>query len=266
MVEESIAPFFCTGQNVSDVNVRVIHEFSQAPMPRSSMIGEDLLLEYYREQDRLICLTKGGVGKYLACCVWDERCSELCCWVGLPVGTTADSLGNLLRMIPLRSILLRSGVLFLHASQIAVGGTGILFTAPSGTGKTTQARLWKQFRGARIVCNDRTLTDGTRTYGFPMDGSEPVISGEICALGAVTLLEQAPENTVRRLRPREALVRLMPQMVMDTWDPEARAQTMQRILTLLETVPVYLLRCTPDADAVDCLEQQLFKDGVISDE
>lgn len=266
IVEETIAPFFCTEKNVSDANVIVSHDFSAAPIPTTPMIGEDLLLEYYRQDGQLCCLTKGGQGRYLACCTWEERSGEMRCWVDLPAGARDSSLGNLLRMIPLRRILLERGVLFLHASQIAVGEKGILFTAPSGTGKSTQAGLWQHFRGARILCNDRTLTDGIRTYGFPVDGSAPVISGETSALGAIVVLEQAPENTVRRLRPREALVRLMSQLVIDTWDPASRARALQLLAQLLEKTPVYLLCCTPDEGAVTCLEHQLYLDGVITDE
>lgn len=264
--EETFAPFFCTEKNVIDANVVISHDFSAAPMPTTPMIGEDLLLEYYRREGQLCCLTKGGQGRYLACCTWDERGNELRCWVDLPAGARAGSLGNLLRMIPLRRILLERGVLFLHASQIAVGERGILFTAPSGTGKTTQAGLWQRCRGARILCNDRTLTDGIRTYGFPVDGSAPVISGEVATLGAIVVLEQAAQNTVRRLRPREALARLMSQMVIDTWDQGSRTRALQLLSELMEKTPVYLLRCTPDEGAVVCLEHQLYMDGVITDE
>lgn len=266
LIEESFAPFFCTEKNVIDVNVRVFHNFCDAPLPSSPMLGEDLLMEYYRENGRLHCLTKGGQGRYLSCCVCDEALRELTCYLDLAPGSPADTLGNLIRMIPIRRILLQRGVLFFHASQISVDGAGILFTAPSQTGKTTQARLWKQHRNAELLCNDRTLTDGTDTYGFPADGSEPVISGEVRRLGAVVVLEQAPQNTVRRLRPREILPRLMPQQVIDVWDPESRSEAAELLLSLASRSPVYLLSCTPDEGAVVCLERQLRMDGVINHE
>lgn len=266
LIEESFAPFFCTENNVIDVNVRIFHNFSAAPLPTSHMIGEDLLMEYYRDHERLLCMTKGGQGRHLACCVCDNELQNLTCYLDLAPGSPADTLGNLLRMIPIRRILLSRGVLFFHASQIDFGGTGILFTAPSQTGKTTQARLWQQHRRARVLCNDRTLTDGVHTYGFPVDGSEPVISGETKRLGAIVVLEQSPENEVRLLRPREILSRLMPQQVMDVWDPDSRSKAAGLLLELLPRIPVYLLRCTPDERAVACLEQQLRKDGVISNE
>lgn len=171
-------------------------------------------------------------------------------------------------MLPMREIFLRFGALFLHASQITYQGRGILFTAPSGTGKTTQAKLWQQYRGAEILCNDRTLTrkvDGAwRTYGYPLDGSEPVCSSAVNPLGAVVLLEQGRrENRVERLGPAKALPRLMRQVVLDCWSGEARAEAMELLITLMEDVPVYLLTCTPEEQAVETLEAKLMEDEVI---
>lgn len=263
IVEDTFAPFFSTSKNVIDVNLRLIHDFSDAPLPTGPMLGEDVLMEYYRHENGLLCLTKGGRGSYLSSCLCSPDLSEMTCWLNFPAGSAVDTLGNLIRMIPLRRILLQRGVLFFHASQIALGGTGILFTAPSGTGKTTQARLWREFRGAKILCNDRTLTDGQTTYGFPVDGSEPVCSGERCRLSAIVVLAQSPENAVRRLKAREILPRLLPQLVLDTWDPNAAALASELLLDLIPRTPVYLLECTPDESAVQCLEQQLYKDGVI---
>lgn len=262
--EESFAPFFCTSKNVSDVNITFTHDYSQISKPDSTMLGEDLLMEYYRHDGRLLTMAKGSKGSHLSCCV--SSSDDHVCHLNFAPGGGVNTLGGLLRLVPIRQILLKHGVLFLHASQIAVGNTGILFSAPSGTGKTTQARLWHKFRNAELLCNDRTLTDGENTYGYPFDGSEPVCCGEVRRLGAIVTLEQAPENSIRRLKPREALARLMPQAVIDVWDPHSRTAAAELLLTLLTRTPVYLLRCSPDENAVACLEQQLMKDGVINHE
>lgn len=266
IVEDSIAPFFSTSNSLCDIHIRLIHDFTDAPLPSSPMVGEDVLMEYYQETNGILSMTKGGSGRYLASCLYRPSHRALSVWLNFPAGTAVDTLGNILRMIPIRRLLLEHGVLFLHASQIALGPIGILFSAPSGTGKTTQARLWNRFRGAQILCNDRTLTDCTTTYGFPVDGSEPVITGQRRQLGAVVILQQAPENTVRRLRAREALPMLMSQAVLDVWDTAAQSAATERMLDLISKTPVYLLACTPDEKAVQCLEQQLWKDGVISNE
>ena len=264
IVEDTIVPFFCSAENVIDINIHVLHDFTLAPLPRGPMVGEDLLMEYYRQDQRLICLTKGGQGRFLSCCSWAEGSAELTCWLNFSSGSPADTLGNILRMIPLLRLLLQSGVLFFHASQVALDDIGILFSAPSGTGKTTQAKLWSRYRGAQILCNDRTLTDLRHTYGYPVDGSEPISSNQIRDLGAIVLLEQAPVNTVVRLSPRRALTMLMPQLVLDAWDPGARSAAAELLLELIARTPVYLLKCTPDEQAVQCLSQQLWKDRVIT--
>lgn len=263
IVEESLSPFFCTSKNVNDVNVNVFRSDLPIDPPASPMRGQDLLLEYYDTDGGMLCLAKGSVGRYLASTACNSDLTRMECRLALSPEAPMHSLGTLLRMIPVRTALQRRGTLFFHASQVAAAGKGIVFTAPSGTGKTTQAKLWRDCRGADVICNDRTLIRHGMTYGYPVDGSEPVISGETYPLGAVVLLEQAPRNSVRRLRVREVLTRLMPQLVIDTWDPDACSLAAQQLLELMGTCPVYLLSCTPDEAAVACLEQQLRMDGVL---
>ena len=50
----------------------------------------------------------------------------------------------------------------LHSAYICVNGKAVLFTAPSGGGKSTQAKLWADHRGARTINGDRTLLQGGR--------------------------------------------------------------------------------------------------------
>lgn len=262
-VEESFAQFISPNSNEYDINIEVSRDFQQAPRPAAAILGKDLILEYYRQHEELLCVAREGGKGTLAVTQCDSTFSHLVCYMNTEEFTPKDSLGGLLRMLPMRSILQYHGAQFFHASQIAVGNMGILFTAPSGTGKTTQAKLWRDLRGARIVCNDRTLIRDGKTYGYPMDGSEPVCSGEIYPLGAVVFLRQSPVNRVQRLKPSAVLAKLMPQLVFDTWDPEARAKAAAQLLDLMAHYPVYQLDCTPDEAAVMCLEHCLKKDGVM---
>ena len=86
-----MAPFFFADDGVTDVNVRLIHDFSRAPLPTGPRVGEDLLLEYYREGDRLTCLTKGSAGRVVACCVYDEQYRDMTCWLNFPAGSAAEA-------------------------------------------------------------------------------------------------------------------------------------------------------------------------------
>ena len=262
-IEESVQPFLCCAPGIDPVNIRVVRGMEEAPTPHGPVSGEDPLLEYYLEEDRLLCMAKGSKGNKLTSAVCSLDYSEIVCYIDSRHFTSLGSVGSLLRLIPVRTILQERGTLFFHASQIAAQGKGILFMGPSGIGKTTQAKLWRTFRSAQIICNDRTLISDGQTYGYPVDGSEPVISGETFPLGALVVLEQAQENRIRQQKPREALMRLMIQMVYDRWNHDAMSLATQQLLDIIQQYPVYLLSCTPTEDAVTCLEQQLVKDGVL---
>lgn len=262
-IEDSVLPFLCEDSDNHAVCIQVVLGMQDAPVPGCAKSGEDLLLEYYIEENRVLCLSKGSIGQYLSTAVCSQDYSEIVCYLDEKHAPSLCSVSSLLRLIPIRTILQERETLFFHAAQIAVQGKGILFMGPSSIGKTTQAKLWRTFRSAQIICNDRTLVRDGQTYGYPVDGSEPVISGETFPLGALVVLEQAPENCIRQLNPREALLRLMLQMVYDRWNHDAMSLATLQILDLIQQYRVYLLSCTPTQDAVTCLEQQLEKDGVL---
>ena len=156
-IEDSMIPFMTDNILKPDVHVEVIWKNDSIPIPKSKISGEDVLVEYYFEGDRYFCMAKGGWKGYLGATICDKNFCRLTCYINKKdFQKPVESLGNLLRFLPMRTILQKHGVVFLHASQIAVRNKGILFTAPSGTGKTTPARLWEKYRQADIICNDRT--------------------------------------------------------------------------------------------------------------
>lgn len=266
-VEPELQPFL-TKDTVNDISVMVSWDWGDLSLPSTQPIGEDLFQIHYREGMRGVCITKGSDDRRVAGASYSMEGQEIFCAVNTSLFSFSNlTLGGILRFLPEKEIFLRFGTLFLHASQIAWKGKGVLFSAPSGTGKTTQATLWKKCRGAEIVCNDRTLTrkvNGTwRTYGYPVDGSEPVCSSKVHDLGAVVLLEQGENNSVCRLRPSQAVPLLMRQVVIDGWNGKAREASMDLLLTMMEDIPAYLLTCTPDERAVNTLETKLTEDGVI---
>lgn len=261
-LEPELQPFLAAETEPADLTVQVSWDWEHAKLPDSDRAGEDLLSYYYIEGAERFCVTRGGPKGAVACTRYNADFSEVVCTYNeKPFLMPPKTMGSLMRMLPMREIFQHFQTLFLHASQIALRGKGILFTAPSGTGKTTQAKLWKQYRGAEIICNDRTLTrklDGVwHTYGYPIDGSEPVRSEQVNRLGCVVLLRQGLTNTIQRLPPAKAVSLLMRQVVFDTWSGTARATAMQQLLSLVEDIPVLLLTCTPDERAVETLEQKL---------
>lgn len=176
---------------------------------------------------------------------------------------------NLCDLLELETLLLDWGGLLLHASFIRTkGGRGILFSAPSGTGKSTQAALWEQLEGAETLNGDRAgLTrerDGWQAWGLPYAGSSGVYRNEGAPLAAIVLLRQAPENRVRRVSAPEAFSGLYPEFTIHRWDARFAEQAMDSILALLGEVPVFLLECRPDGGAVAALKAALERKGEIA--
>lgn len=172
---------------------------------------------------------------------------------------------KLLQYLPMRDLMLEYGSLLLHSSRIEVDGKAILFTAASGGGKTTQARLWEQQRHARIVSNDRSvirLTDGgIMSSGYPADGSTPICSPEQIPLGAIVILRQGRENRAEPLSAGAALRELMSQTAADSWNGSQRTKLMLLWADILEKCPAFLLSCRPDEGSVCCLNEELEKWG-----
>ena len=158
-------------------------------------------------------------------------------------------------------LILCAGGLLLHASQIQYKGEAILFTAPSGVGKSTQAALWEKYRGARIINGDKSLLteeeNGFEAAGIPYAGTSGICENSRAPLKAIVILEQAEENSLTRLRGGRAAAGLMSGVIRCPWHEEDTGRVLNLLTRLVEQVPVYRLRCLPDESAVDCLEKGL---------
>ena len=157
--------------------------------------------------------------------------------------------------------LLKQGVLTLHSASIEVDGEAVLFMAPSGTGKSTQARLWEKFRRARQMNGDKNAIfqkEGSFVAGgVPFCGTSSICVNYEMPLKAIVLLKQAKENRIRRLTGLMA-VKAVLENCFGHQNVSDCIETMMNIVSkLLKEVPIYELACTPDEDAVVCLENML---------
>lgn len=145
--------------------------------------------------------------------------------------------------------------------MIEYAGGAVLFSAPSGTGKSTQAALWARHRGAHIRNGDkagvRVLPDGVRAYGVPFAGTSGICERFSLPLRAVVLLRQSPVNTVTRLYGVRAATALLPNVFLSTAVPEEHQRLLELAFALAAAVPVLSLGCTPDVRAVETLEAAL---------
>lgn len=168
---------------------------------------------------------------------------------------------SLLSGIMLETILLRYGRGILHASYICLRGKGILFSAPSGTGKSTQAELWRQHRGAQIVNGDKAMmflqNDAVTVCGLPLCGSSGICRNVSVPLRAIVVLGQGKENHISRMSGKAAVKALLSQMYVRRREAESVIQAMDLATEVSARIPVFQLSCLPDISAVECLEQAI---------
>ena len=174
---------------------------------------------------------------------------------------TSEILSELL-MVGFYSYVSRKKALLLHASAICHSGKAIVFTAASGIGKTTQAELWKKYRGAQIINGDKVfLTKQDNkifAWGTPWNGSSPYAENVGAESAAIVILEQAEENQIRKLSGMEILEKLLPHMFLPNWDARCENTVLDFLDEVLAQTDVYLLHCRPDEDAVALVEGTVF--------
>lgn len=260
---------FCTDREDAPADVTVCVSRTFQSVPRDAVFrGEDVLLQYFSHNGILYAAAKPGKFGPVTAAALDMQTMHIQVYVneaGYP--GSVSTIMKLLQLLPIREILLHFHAWTLHASRIRIGRKAVLFTAPSGTGKTTQANLWHAFENAEILCNDRTvlrkLESGVCTYGFPVDGSSPVLKNAPLPLGAIVVLQQGQENAITKLSALKAVRYLMEQTVADGWNTQAMLSLRDYWLGIVTEYPVYHLICKPDEGAVACLKERLTMDGVI---
>ena len=140
-----------------------------------------------------------------------------------------------------------------HGSVIAVDGEAYMFTAKSGTGKSTHTRLWREFLGERAVMvnDDKPLLhigDTVTAYGTPYDGKHRLSSNIAIPLKAMCILTRAAENHIEQITKAEAYTMLVQQAYRPA-DIMALQRTMMLIDKLANAVNLYRLGCNMDISA-----------------
>lgn len=168
--------------------------------------------------------------------------------------------------VSLAQLLLPKNAFFIHSSYISVKGKAILFSAPCGTGKSTQAALWEKHRSAEVINGDKAgilVKNGVYACGVPFCGTSGICKSKNLPLGAIVLLSQSSENNIRRLTGLDALQGVLQNIYLDLLAPNEQKKVTDLLIELLKTVPVYSLSCTADENAVIALENELLNGGVI---
>ena len=145
--------------------------------------------------------------------------------------------------------------LLLHASAVEFEGKAYLFSGPSTVGKSTHTRLWRQLLGeeVRFINDDkpalRRIDGKWYAYGTPWCGKDGINMNRKVPLAGICFLKQGYENSIARLSPREAMIRILSQTTKMIPEHSVVAQLMSHVDTLVREIPVYELENRPELAA-----------------
>lgn len=145
-------------------------------------------------------------------------------------------------------------ILVFHGSAVAVDGVAYLFTAKSGTGKSTHTRLWRETLGHRaVMVNDdkpflRITADEVLVCGSPWNGKHRLGADLAVPLRAICLLERGERNEIQKITAEEALPILL-QQSSRPMDGKLLPHYMELLDRLCRHTAFYRLRCNMAPEA-----------------
>lgn len=250
---DSMLPFLCADATPADFQFRIellteplplpeppVHTYRDTKLYRTDKgwlrVCTPLTTEDGLQVACLLC-PDGQNRLYYPASMWDFYAAPIRC----------------LHLIGIETLLLDRDAMLLHSSVVLHEGRAVLFSGPAGAGKSTQAALWQKHLGAQILNGDRCVIrrypDGFLGGGSPWAGTSGIYRQEQAPIAAIFLISQAPENSIRRLGAA-AFGPLLSQTVVNSWDRAFMERIAGLFGELLSQVPVYLLRCRPDEEAV----------------
>lgn len=200
-----------------------------------------------------------GGGACLWQAVWEAPLARAQIQAGAALmrgATVAHLLQYPLDQILLTQALLPAGGLLLHAAGADTPAGGMVFAGVSGAGKSTLTRMLDGRRGFLFASDDRVVVrpqrgGGLALHGTPWAGDAGVARALRAPLAALCFLRKSPRPGLVRLRPADALGRLLAVTTVPWYDAAGTGTALAACERLLARVPAFELAFDRDApDAV----------------
>ncbi|MBQ9514191.1 MAG: hypothetical protein IJR66_04365 [Clostridia bacterium] len=147
----------------------------------------------------------------------------------------------------------KQGIIF-HSSAVAVDNEAYLFAAPSGTGKSTHARYWKELLGDKLsfINDDKPIiryVDGEfYVYGTPWNGKHHLDTNCKVKIKAICALLRAEKPFVEKANVSDMLNVILNQTLRPNKE-EQIDKLFDLIEKLLYNVALYKLGCNLSIDS-----------------
>jgi hypothetical protein len=150
--------------------------------------------------------------------------------------------------------------LIVHGAVVEFRNKAYLFTAPSGTGKSTHIALWKYYLGdaVTVINGDKPIIrigdthdrpSSVRAYGSPWAGKEGLQTKPSADLAGICLLRRGGGADIHTVGA-SAVVTEMINRVFLPQSSQGVAQVLELLDVMLQRVPLYELSCDISEKAV----------------
>lgn len=143
--------------------------------------------------------------------------------------------------------------LLVHGAAIEYNGLGYLFIAPSGTGKSTHIRLWKEYiKDVDIINGDKPIIDiDGYIYGTPWCGKERWNRNVKVKLGGIIILTRDNTNHIEIVDPKDYI-----KEILDSID-RSNIDSLRIIDSVIKQAKLYELGCDMSEEAVRICKEGL---------
>lgn len=144
--------------------------------------------------------------------------------------------------------------LLLHASAVMMDDRAYLFSAPSGTGKSTHTQLWLDLFGERAaILNDdkpalRRVDGKWYAYGTPWSGKHDISINTGVPLAGICVLRRGTVNKIEPYSGAPAIYSILEQTTRSK-SPAFMAKVLALLDNLLTEVPVWRMECNMEPEA-----------------
>lgn len=156
-------------------------------------------------------------------------------------------------------ILKNQNAILIHSSSIEYKDYGVLFIASSGVGKSTQARLWKEYMNVNQINDDKNIiieeNGDLYVYGNPWSGKSLIDINKKVKLTNLVFVKRSEVNSVKQVSKKEEFLLLMPHISNPSF--MYNREKWNRLTNKLMEINGAILNCSISKDSVMRLKEYL---------
>ena len=153
-----------------------------------------------------------------------------------------------------------------HSSAVGCREGGVVFSARSGTGKSTHTSLWqREFDDSYIINDDSPIIryengKGVFLCGTPWAGTTGINTNTVVPLKGIVFLERSEYNSIERISAFRA-VKLFLEGISPAYNFEMYEKSLDTLNGVLSTTPAYVLKCNMEPEAAHIAREYIFNNN-----